>query len=52
MPKTCPLCDRPSSTDFAPFCGKACKDRDLVRWLDEGYRLPGPPADDADADKA
>jgi endogenous inhibitor of DNA gyrase (YacG/DUF329 family) len=44
------LCKQPASPDFAPFCSKACKDRDLLQWLGEGYRVPGPPADRPDAE--
>ncbi|MGN6619699.1 MAG: DNA gyrase inhibitor YacG [Sphingomonas sp.] len=42
---TCPICGQPAAKDFAPFCGRGCKDRDLLNWLGEGYRVPGPPAD-------
>ncbi|MEZ5710567.1 MAG: DNA gyrase inhibitor YacG [Blastomonas sp.] len=44
----CPLCKRAASRDFAPFCSKSCKDRDLLQWLDDGYAMPGPPLDDPD----
>lgn len=40
----CPLCRRPAHPDHRPFCSRGCKDRDLLQWLGEGYRLPGPPA--------
>ena len=30
--------------DYAPFCSRGCKDRDLLKWLGEGYRIPGPAA--------
>jgi endogenous inhibitor of DNA gyrase (YacG/DUF329 family) len=43
--KKCPLCGKPESAEHAPFCGRGCKDRDLLKWLGEGYRIPGPPAD-------
>ncbi|MCH8617059.1 DNA gyrase inhibitor YacG [Sphingomonas sp. SM33] len=43
--KSCPICGKPSSVDNAPFCSRGCKDRDLLRWLDEGYRIAGPAAD-------
>ena len=43
--KPCPLCGRPSVEKHAPFCGQGCKDRDLLKWLGEGYRIPGPAAD-------
>lgn len=50
--KPCPICRKPRAAEHAPFCSARCKDRDLVRWLDDGYALPGPPAIDEDADKA
>jgi endogenous inhibitor of DNA gyrase (YacG/DUF329 family) len=42
--KNCPLCGKPPAKDHAPFCSRGCKDRDLLRWLDEGYKIPGPAA--------
>ena len=48
--KTCPACRKPSSAEHAPFCSRGCKDRDLLRWLDEGYRIPGPAVDPAGVD--
>ena len=44
--KSCPMCRKPSALGHAPFCSQGCKDRDLLRWLDEGYRIPGPVADE------
>jgi endogenous inhibitor of DNA gyrase (YacG/DUF329 family) len=43
--KGCPLCGKPVATEHAPFCSRGCKDRDLLKWLGQGYRIPGPPAD-------
>ena len=43
-PKPCPICGKPPSDAHAPFCSRGCKDRDLLKWLGEGYRIPGPPA--------
>lgn len=43
--KSCPLCGKPLSPDHAPFCSQGCKDRDLLKWLGEGYRIAGPPAE-------
>ena len=37
---TCPICDKPVAMAHAPFCSRACRDRDLVQWLSDGYRLP------------
>lgn len=44
-PKTCPVCRKPEQSEYAPFCSRGCKDRDLLKWLGEGYKIPGPPAD-------
>ena len=46
--RKCPICRKPRSAQFAPFCSGRCKDRDLVRWLDDGYALAGPPVLDED----
>lgn len=43
-PKKCPLCGKPEAAGHAPFCSRGCKDRDLLKWLGEGYRIPGPAA--------
>ncbi len=43
-PPRCPSCKKPTEPEFAPFCSAGCKDRDLLQWLGEGYRLPGPVA--------
>ncbi|WP_375427155.1 DNA gyrase inhibitor YacG [uncultured Sphingomonas sp.] len=45
---TCPLCKKPAHPDYRPFCGRAHRDRDLLRWLGEGYRIPGRPLVDED----
>ena len=37
----CPICTAPTVPAHAPFCSRGCKDRDLLQWLGEGYRLPG-----------
>jgi endogenous inhibitor of DNA gyrase (YacG/DUF329 family) len=44
----CPLCGKISVTAHAPFCSQGCRDRDLLQWLGEGYRVPGRPAENAD----
>tara|TARA_R110000824_G_scaffold233109_1_gene421258 strand:- start:33 stop:191 length:159 start_codon:yes stop_codon:yes gene_type:complete len=28
--------------EFRPFCSAGCKDRDLLQWLGDGYKIPGP----------
>ena len=35
------MCGKPEASDHAPFCSRGCKDRDLLKWLGEGYRIPG-----------
>ena len=49
-PKKCPLCGKPEAEEYAPFCSRGCKDRDLLKWLGEGYRIPGPAVDPARVD--
>ena len=44
----CPICDEPATSAFKPFCSARHRDRDLLQWLGEGYRLPGGPASDED----
>jgi endogenous inhibitor of DNA gyrase (YacG/DUF329 family) len=43
---SCPLCGKPSSVGHTPFCGQGCRDRDLLNWLGDSYRVAGPPADE------
>lgn len=39
----CPICRKPVVAAHAPFCSTACRDRDLIAWLDERYIVPGKP---------
>ena len=50
--RKCPICGKPRAGAHSPFCSARCRDRDLVKWLDDGYALPGPraPAGPADED--
>jgi endogenous inhibitor of DNA gyrase (YacG/DUF329 family) len=50
--RPCPICGKPRSTEFTPFCSSRCRDRDLMRWLDDGYAIPGKPADRPDDEDA
>ena len=47
----CPACGDPVVVDHRPFCSRACRDRDLLQWLGEGYRVPGPPADPGETER-
>lgn len=37
---SCPICGKPVSADYRPFCSRRCADVDLGRWLTESYRIP------------
>lgn len=39
------MCGREASAEHQPFCSPRCRDKDLLNWLGEGYRVAGPPAD-------
>ncbi|WP_082448148.1 MULTISPECIES: DNA gyrase inhibitor YacG [unclassified Sphingomonas] len=40
----CPLCGNPATVDHRPFCSRGCRDRDMLNWMGEGYRIAGPMA--------
>ncbi len=42
--KPCPICKKPRTDEFAPFCSNRCRDRDLNQWFSDGYTVPGRPA--------
>ncbi|WP_194744410.1 DNA gyrase inhibitor YacG [Thermaurantiacus tibetensis] len=48
-PLRCPRCRKVAVEAHAPFCSAACRDRDLLDWLEERYVIPGPPLEDSDA---
>ncbi len=39
--KPCPICGKPRSAEFTPFCSRRCADVDLHRWLKGNYVIPG-----------
>lgn len=43
--RPCPICKKPRSADFGVFCSSRCRDRDLAQWFNDGYAVPGRPAD-------
>lgn len=45
MNRSCPICRKPRVDQFAPFCSSRCRDRDLARWFNDDYAVPGPPAE-------
>ena len=38
--KTCPICNKPVTAEYRPFCSKRCADVDLQRWLTGRYAVP------------
>jgi endogenous inhibitor of DNA gyrase (YacG/DUF329 family) len=54
MAAKCPICGKPDTADYRPFCSKRCADIDLGRWLKEGYRVPAdeqPAEDEPDSER-
>jgi uncharacterized protein len=48
----CANCGKPASVAHQPFCSQGCRDRDLLQWLSNGHRIPGPPAEADERDSA
>lgn len=44
----CPLCGKLANPEHKPFCSRGCKDRDLLNWLGEAYRVPMRDEEDED----
>lgn len=38
--RKCPQCGAPRAEEFKPFCSRGCRDRDLLAWFGDGYRVP------------
>lgn len=38
----CPLCGKPTDPLHRPFCSRGCRDRDLLNWMGEGYKVSRP----------
>ncbi|WP_333817567.1 DNA gyrase inhibitor YacG [Tabrizicola sp.] len=45
---SCPICGKPATPAYRPFCSRRCADVDLGRWLTEGYRVPAETEDAAE----
>ncbi len=37
---TCPICGKPATERYRPFCSRRCADVDLGRWLTGAYAIP------------
>jgi endogenous inhibitor of DNA gyrase (YacG/DUF329 family) len=42
------VCKKPTVHEFRPFCSRGCRDRDLINWADERYKVAVKPDDDED----
>jgi uncharacterized protein len=51
--RPCPICGKPRSDRYDPFCSRRCADVDLHRWLKGSYVIPGAsaPREPADEDE-
>jgi uncharacterized protein len=38
--RKCPICGKPATERFRPFCSKRCADVDLHRWFSGRYAVP------------
>ncbi len=38
--RKCPVCQKPASQKFHPFCSARCANIDLNRWLNGAYIIP------------
>lgn len=48
--RPCPICGKPSSQQFHPFCSGRCSDIDLNRWLSGSYVIPADDDEDVEED--
>ncbi|MFO1037323.1 MAG: DNA gyrase inhibitor YacG [Geminicoccaceae bacterium] len=44
----CPVCGKPRSLEWRPFCSRLCRDRDLLNWLDAKYSVPAVESEEDD----
>lgn len=48
--KTCPVCAKPQTQAFRPFCSRRCADVDLQRWFVGAYAIPSEAAEEGPGD--
>jgi hypothetical protein len=47
--RPCPICGKPATELYRPFCSSRCADVDLNRWLTGAYSIEGEvPVDEED----
>ena len=37
---SCPICEKPASPAYHPFCSRRCADVDLAKWFNGDYAVP------------
>jgi endogenous inhibitor of DNA gyrase (YacG/DUF329 family) len=45
---SCPICSKPATEKYRPFCSRRCADVDLARWLNGSYAVPSEDPEDAE----
>ena len=45
---SCPICDKPATEKYRPFCSARCADIDLGKWLTGAYAIPSTDPEDAE----
>ena len=48
---SCPICKKPSTAAFKPFCSDRCRLVDLGKWLKGDYSVPVVEMDDLPDDE-
>lgn len=38
--RPCPVCKKPATPEYRPFCTRRCADVDLQRWFAGAYAVP------------
>lgn len=46
----CPICGKPATSQYKPFCSKRCADVDLGRWLKGSYAIADEHAEEHSVD--
>jgi endogenous inhibitor of DNA gyrase (YacG/DUF329 family) len=44
----CPICGKPQTPHYRPFCSRRCADVDLQRWLSGAYVVRASDDDDSE----
>lgn len=50
MSAPCPICRKPATPDYRPFCSRRCANVDLQRWMSGTYAIPASDDDERPAE--